>query len=148
MRQKAWPDWCWPALIICSAATTRLIIFLLPGIAIRPILVMWFLFVCPGMTLVRFFRIRDIMIEWMLALALSVAIDGIVASIALYAGKWLPINILDMLISYCLVGAILQLATLYPDSWLPARKRQSALSGIVRARSTGFNNLRRSLDKG
>lgn len=148
MRQKTWPAWGWPAVIIGSALATRLVVLLHVGIVMQPAIVMWFLFICPGMTLVRFFRLQEILIEWILAFALSVAIDGIVASIVLYAGRWSPINILDLLISFCLAGALLQLATLgsHPLK-VPLRQRQFLRSGVVRERSTRFNSLRRLLGK-
>ena len=141
--------WGWPVVIICSAVAASLVAFVLPatialsiphtnetlvssyaqvcGAEVRPILVMWFLFVCPGMTLVRFFRIQGTIITWILALALSFSIDTIVASSLLYAGRWSPTTILAILIGYCLVGATVQLVSTFctprvlPVAW-PARE--------------------------
>jgi len=102
----------WPAVIILSALVAGLVNFVIPGAAGQPIIVMWFLFVCPGMVLVRFFRLSEPVSEWTLAIALSLAIDAIVAGIQMYAGLWSPQATLAILIGFCLVGAIAQIAQL------------------------------------
>jgi hypothetical protein len=102
-------------MIVLSTAAAGLSTFLFPGTVVRPALVMWFLFVCPGMTVVYFFQLDEAMIEWMLALALSFAIDAFVAGILLYAGWWSPALILRILISYCLIGAMLQLVVILSE---------------------------------
>ncbi len=99
-----------PAVIILSALATGLVNFVIPGAAGRPIIVMWFLFVCPGMVLVRFFRLSEPVAEWTLAIALSLAIDALLAGIQMYAGLWFPAATLEILIGFCLVGAIAQIA--------------------------------------
>jgi len=104
-------DWLWPTIIILSAVAAGLVNFAFTGTALRPIVVFWFLFVCPGMVLVRFLRLNEPIVEWTLALALSFAIDAIVAGILLYAGRWSPTGILSILIGLSLCGAIVQLAT-------------------------------------
>jgi hypothetical protein len=123
------PGWGWPVVIICSAVAASLVTFVTPATAARPIFVMWFLFVCPGMTLVRFFRIREVVVTWILALALSVSIDAIVASILLYGGRWSPTTTLSILIAYCLTGAVVLLAT----TALPGLTRQRASEGLHRS---------------
>lgn len=102
-------SWIWPAVIMVSALAAYLVNFVIPEVAGRPIIVMWFLFVCPGMALVRFLRLAEPITQWTLAIALSLSIDALVAGLQLYAGKWLPAGTLDILIGFCLVGAIAQL---------------------------------------
>lgn len=109
----SWLTWLWPTIIMLSATAVGLVTFVFPGTVVRPALVMWFLFVCPGMTVVRFFRLAEAVIEWMLAFALSFAIDACVASILLYAGWWSPVRVLSILIGFCLVGVMMQLAAMY-----------------------------------
>jgi zinc ribbon protein len=104
-------NWLWPTIIILSAVAAGLVNFAFTDTALRPIVVFWFLFVCPGMVLVRFLRLNEPIVEWTLALALSFAIDAIVAGILLYAGRWSPTGILSILIGLSLCGAIVQLAT-------------------------------------
>jgi len=106
------PSLLWPAIIILSALAAGLVNFVIPGAMGRPIIVMWFLFVCPGMAVVRFFQLREPIAEWTLAIALSLAIDAMVAGIQLYAGLWSPAATLGIMIGFCLVGATVQIAQL------------------------------------
>jgi hypothetical protein len=105
-------NWLWPAIIILSAIAAGLVNFVFIDTAVRPAIVFWFLFICPGMVLVRFLRLREPIVEWTLALALSFVIDAIVASILLYAGRWSPAGILITLMGLSLGSAIMQLATM------------------------------------
>jgi hypothetical protein len=52
--RSLWLTWLWPTILILSAIAAGLVTFVLPGIVVRPIVVMWFLFVCPGMVVIRF----------------------------------------------------------------------------------------------
>lgn len=103
-------SWLWPTIIIFSASAAWLVNFTLTGTVLRPIIAMWFLFVCPGMTLVRFLRLREPVVEWTLALALSFSLDAIVAGIQMYAGRWSPAGMLMILASLCLGGSFVQIA--------------------------------------
>src|SRR6266566_1769803 len=99
----------WPTIIIFSAVAAGLVYFVFTDTLVRPAVIFWFLFVCPGMIVVRFLRLKEPIVEWTLALALSFAIDAIVAAIQLYAGKWSPTGTLTILIGLSLCGAIFQL---------------------------------------
>ncbi len=99
----------WPTIIIFSAVAAGLVYFVFTDTIVRPALVFWFLFVCPGMMVVRFLHLKELVVEWTLALALSFAIDALVAGIQLYAGKWSPTGTLSILIGLSLGGAIVQL---------------------------------------
>ena len=101
-------QWLYPALITLAVIAASLTTFLYPTLAIRPFLLMAFLLVCPGLTIVRFFQLHETMIEWLLALALSIAIDAFVAGVLVYAGRWSPTYIFIVLLSFCLIGALLQ----------------------------------------
>jgi adenylate kinase family enzyme len=121
--------WLWQVIIILSAIATVLVTFVFPETPLRPIIVMWFLLFCPGMMLVRFLRLNQLVVEWMLALALSLSIDAIVSGVVLYTGLWSPAAILTIIMCLTLVGAITQLAMLnlkssrwgYPP-WLREQK--------------------------
>lgn len=102
----------WPALILLSAVAVGLVTLVFPATVIRPVMVMWFLFVCPGMAVVRFLQLAETVVEWMIALALSFTIDAIVAAILLYAGWWSPARILAILIGFCIIGAMIQVCVL------------------------------------
>ena len=116
LRGGYWLTWVWSAIIMLSALAAGLVAFVFPGTVVRPALIMWFLFVCPGMTVVRFFRFADIVVDYILAVALSIAIDAFIAGIMLYAGWWSPAYILDILMGFCLVGASVQLVVIHTSA--------------------------------
>ncbi len=99
----------WPLLLLCSSLLTALVVFLAPTISIRPLVVMWFLFICPGMAWVRLLRLHSNLAEWTIALALSIALDALVAGIFLYARAWSPASIFLVLLLLCSTGAFLQM---------------------------------------
>jgi hypothetical protein len=109
-----WITWGWPLCILLFTLAVTLLTFMFPDIGARPVVIMTFLFVIPGMAVVRFFRIEDIAIEFMLAIALSFSIDAFAAGVILYAGHWSPQNILSFLIGFCFSGAIAQLVLVRP----------------------------------
>lgn len=101
----------WPITILLSAVAAGLVYFVFTGVAIRPLLVMWFLFVCPGMSVIRLLHLREPVAEWTFALALSFALDSIIAGAQLYAKVWSPPATIAILIAVCLGGAAAQLVT-------------------------------------
>ena len=111
-----WLTWVWPIIILLSTLAVALITFLFPTVGIRPVVIMCFLFLIPGITVVRFFRTGETAVEWMFAIALSFAIDAFVDGIILYARQWSPTHIMSFLIGFCFGGAIAQLALLRPAS--------------------------------
>lgn len=98
----------WPAIIVLSAAAAGFVTFVPTGAYARPIIVLWFLLVCPGMMLVRFFHLREPIVEWVLAIALSLAADAIVAGILLYAERWSPRGAFAILLGLTVAGALVQ----------------------------------------
>lgn len=105
-------SWLWPTVIILSAIAVGLVTFVMPDTPLRPLIVFWFLFICPGMAFVRLLHLKELVVEWTLALALSFFIDAVIGGIFLYAGRWSPTGILIILIGISLGGALLQLAFL------------------------------------
>lgn len=103
----------WPAIILLSAIATGVVNFVTPGMVGRPLIVMWFLFVCPGMALLRFLHDNTPAVQWTLAIALSLTLDAIVAGTLLYAGKWSIGATLAIIMVLSMVGAIAQLARSY-----------------------------------
>ena len=67
------------------------------------------LFVCPGMTLVRFLQLQEGITEWTLALAMSLVIDTLVAGIQLYTGTWSTEATLIIIIVLCIAGVSYQI---------------------------------------
>jgi hypothetical protein len=115
--------WLWPVLILLFTGAVGLIILAPTSdtvntvVPIRPLLLMLFLFVCPGMTVVRFFRVGEAVSELVIGVALSFTVGAFVAGIFLYAHAWSPIYILDVLLGFCLAGAISQLLIAF-SRWL------------------------------
>ena len=98
----------WPLVIVLSALAAGLVNFVTPDTAGRPIIVMGFLFICPGMALVRFFRLNEPIAQWSLAIALSFSLEALVAGIQMYTGRWSPPTTLMILIGLCLISATTQ----------------------------------------
>ncbi len=102
-------SWFWPLIILLSGIATELVIHLLPGQEITMLVTMWFLFVCPGMAFLRFFRLGTLVVEITIAVALSLSIDAVVTGIFLYAHAWNPTYTLLSLIICSSLAAIGQL---------------------------------------
>ncbi len=108
--------WCqrsiWPVVIILSSLGAGFMVFSNVMAVIRPIVVLWFLFICPGMAFVRLLRLNEGITQLTLAIALSLALDAIVAGTMLYAGIWSPKGTLGIVIMLSLLGAALQIDTM------------------------------------
>ncbi len=57
---------------------------------LRAPLVIGFLFLCPGLVLVRFLEIQDRFIELTLAIALSIAMNVVISEMMVFVNWWLP----------------------------------------------------------
>ena len=101
--------WIWPFVILLSALAVCVCTFVYPSMLLRPLIAIWFLFVCPGMAFVRLLRLGSTIAEWTIAVALSFAIDGIVAGVLLYMGRWSPALILVIIVGLSAVGAFMSL---------------------------------------
>ncbi|MGZ3644607.1 MAG: hypothetical protein ACXVCM_12225, partial [Ktedonobacteraceae bacterium] len=114
MTRTPWFMWIWPVTIILSSIAAGLVTAVFPGTMLRSALIMWFLFICPGMTVSRFLQLNEAVMQWTLALALSFAIDAFIAGILLYTGWWSPLRILSILIVFCSIGALMQIIFIHP----------------------------------
>jgi hypothetical protein len=103
----------WPIIIICSALAALLVMLVFPGNVARPPLIMLFLFICPGMSLVRFLHLKELVDKLALGLALSFSIDGIVAGIYLYTDHWSPAEILMTLAVTSIVAVIIEVTKVH-----------------------------------
>ncbi len=104
--------WLWPALLLLLSLAALWATFIMPDTLVRPALVMAFLFICPGIALMRFLRLQEWYVELTLGVALSLALDGILATIFLYAHIWWPSVIIGILFAVSLVGACAQILLL------------------------------------
>ncbi len=99
----------WPIIIIASAIGAGLAMVGNIESPIRPVIAFWLLLICPGMAFVRLLHIEERLTELTLAIALSIAIDTIVAEAMLYAGVWSSELGLVVLICLSIVGVALQI---------------------------------------
>lgn len=110
----------WPIILALSAIAACLAATFIPGTLEALVIIMWFLFVCPGMAVVRLLHLQEPLMEWVLALALSFAIDGLVAGILVYTGVWSPARTLAIVVGICAVGVLGQLLVAF--DLLPGRR--------------------------
>lgn len=114
--------WFWPSLIVLSALSTGLLALTNSAIGLRPLVALWFLLVCPGMAFVRLLPGKDGVVQWTLAVALSLALDALVAAILVYAHLWSPNLALVILIAASLVGVSLQIKPEQVSSAVPTKR--------------------------
>lgn len=98
----------WPVIIVLTALVAGLLTFTNTDNPARIAIDLWFLLVCPGMMLVRFLNFREPLVEWTLAVALSLVADTLVGSILLYTGRWSPTGAFAILLGFTVVGALAQ----------------------------------------
>lgn len=106
--------WLWPAIIFLAALAACIVTYVTPDAQMRAVVVMSFLFICPGMALVRFLRLNDVISEWIIAVSLSFAIDAVVGGLFLYTGHWSLSGILITVLVISFMGATGQLVILHP----------------------------------
>lgn len=61
------------------------------GAPVQPVLVLWFVLVCPGLALVGLVRPRSPLFALTLSIAVSCALAVVVAQALLFAGTWSPV---------------------------------------------------------
>jgi uncharacterized membrane protein len=105
--------WIWPAIILLSAIAAGMLTFGDSTSPARPFVALWFLCVCPGMAVAPLLQLKERFIEVTLAIALSFAINTIVALTMLYTALWSPKWGLAAVICLSLAGAALQMVAAY-----------------------------------
>ena len=83
-----WERWIWPVVLMLSTLTVSLAAFLDWQSPLRPLITLWFMIICPGMALLRVFRLRLAAAGWTLAIAFSLALDTAIGIALLYSGHW------------------------------------------------------------
>ncbi|BCL81636.1 hypothetical protein ccbrp13_41010 [Ktedonobacteria bacterium brp13] len=105
--------WFWPIVIICFALAAPITMRVLPGSPLRPLVMMVFLFICPGMALIRFLRLRERASKLALALAVSFSVDGLIAGAYLYSHHWSPLGIMNTLALISIVAVIVEVTNVH-----------------------------------
>ncbi len=109
MNIVSWRSIGWPLIIIFSAVAAMLVIVPNAESPLRPVLVFWFLLVCPGMAVIRLLRFKNGGMELTLAIASSIALDTIVAEAMVLTKHWSPDWGLVLLAVLSVAGAVLQI---------------------------------------
>jgi uncharacterized membrane protein len=110
MNKALW----WPLVIVVSALAAGTLTFLQAVTPLRAAVGFWFLLVCPGMAYVRLLRVKAVYFQWVLAIALSIAIDTIVAQALLVTGNWSSRVALIVVIVVSMMGAAMQMVFANP----------------------------------
>jgi hypothetical protein len=100
----------WPASAVGWSTAAGLAVFLSATPSVRAPIIVAFLLVCPGLALTRLLRLGDLAVELTLAVALSIALDGLVAGSLLYAGEWSPRIGFTVLLAVAVVAAAIDAA--------------------------------------
>jgi hypothetical protein len=98
----------WTLTIIVSAVAAVLVVLVPSDGQLRIVFILWFLLICPGMMLVRFLHLGEPLLEWVVALALSIAADSFVAGLLLYSGRWSTSSAFVILLATTTGGVLLQ----------------------------------------
>ncbi|HEX8206005.1 MAG TPA: hypothetical protein VF587_08110 [Solirubrobacteraceae bacterium] len=98
----------WAVLVLLSAQAMLLVQWQDLDFALRPALALWFLLACPGLALVPLLGVRDALASLSLVVALSIALDTLVAGALVYAGEWGPTRAIVLLAAVVLSGSLLQ----------------------------------------
>ena len=95
--------WLWPVVITASAFAAALAVFADMPSPVRPVVVIWFLAVCPGMAYVQLLRLEGPATQWTLAVALSFGMSTVVGMVMVYT-QWRPGYGLAGLVALTLAG--------------------------------------------
>src|SRR5262245_39924136 len=112
----------WSAFIAISAMILEVLVHNDVETPLRTALALGFLLICPGVAFIQLLHFEDLLYEIVLAVALSLALDLLIAAILLYSGLWSPELILLILIALSAFGVFCRLI-----QWLRLRARSATL---------------------
>lgn len=113
----SWRDRIWPYLISALAAISVVLVILDLSVPLRAPLVLAFATICPGMALVRLLRLDEPWPELLLAIVVSLAVAGVMATISVYLGAWNARLVLLAIVEVTLVAVLADLVR--PDRKAP-----------------------------
>lgn len=97
----------WTAIILLSSLLAWFVVFADLGGPLQFGVMIWFLAVCSGMMVTRFLRLREPLIEWTLAVALSFTIGVLAGGAAVMLGAWNSSGVFSVLLALTVIGALL-----------------------------------------
>jgi CBS-domain-containing membrane protein len=96
--------------IVVVAVAATVLVFAVPGSTARPYVVLVFALVCPGLAVVRLFRLDDPLLELAIAIAVSIGVELMVSTAMVYLGLWSPKTLFTALVCVSIGGAAAELA--------------------------------------
>lgn len=93
-------------VLIASAVTILMVLLNSPSVA-RAMIVFGFLLFVPGWSFIRILRMDNPIIEWTLAIALSLALNTLVAMILIYTNAWSAQLGVIVLVGISLIGSMI-----------------------------------------
>ncbi|HSD84070.1 MAG TPA: hypothetical protein VLG46_09440 [Anaerolineae bacterium] len=98
----------WPIIIVTTGIVVALIVMANVRSPLRPILALGFLGIGPGMAFIRLLRLKERFAEFILAVALSLAIDTLVSEMLVLMRIWSLVGSVLAIVIISIVGAVLQ----------------------------------------
>jgi hypothetical protein len=99
----------WPPIILVTGLITGVFVIGNLYFPLRGVLVGWFLLVCPGMAYARLLVNKDPLMEWVLAVGLSMGIDTSVVLLMLYLKAWSSMLGFLVIAILCVPGVVTQI---------------------------------------
>jgi hypothetical protein len=98
--------WLMPVIVLVPAAALVAAAAAGASGSWRMILALWFVLICPGVSLIRVLGLRDRFVELALIAPLSLSIVTLTSAALFYGGVWSPDLELGLLLGLCLAGLI------------------------------------------
>jgi hypothetical protein len=112
----------WPAVTMCLTVLMAFVLVVDPGSPLRPIVVLVFLSVVPGASLVPLIRVRDFAVQATLVVPTSFAVVALTSAALFYPRWWSPFRELILVTLLSVAGFVPQL--------LDASRQRSHRGGI------------------
>jgi hypothetical protein len=99
-------DWLRPGIVLVPGAVLVMMIATGVGGPWRMIFALWFVLICPGISLVGALGLRDRFVEMVVITPLSLAVVALTSIVLFYGGVWSPDLEFGLLLGLCLAGLI------------------------------------------
>lgn len=106
--------WRWPMLILASTAIVVIAAAGLLPLSVQGVAIFWFLLVCPGLAYVPLFRFGSPILEFVIALGVSFALNTMVTLGLVLINAWSMQVSLLIMVGITLLGVCMQLAQRLP----------------------------------
>jgi len=114
-------------LIVLAAAAVVGVTAAGAGAPLRAPINLFFVLLCPGLSIVRLARLRGFVSQLVLSLALSIALAGTLATAQVFAGAWSPPATLAILVGLATAGVLF-------DPWLVVPRWESRARRSIEGR--------------